>query len=182
MGGQIIAAAEQVGRQAAHLADAEDTALRERGRVLGRFLSLGDSLGQAMATYAASSPGSPAGPEAAEAGPAPARDTLERIRAHYLRILDDLGCRPLAGPGAPFDPRVHRAVSRVHAPELAGRVAQVVHGGWTLDGRLLRPADVVVAVAEAGPEAGDTGDGRDGEPGEASGAKGPDDTTGGCSR
>ena len=59
--------------------------------------------------------------------------------------------------GEPFDPRLHQAMSEqesdLHAP---GTILQAWSNAWTLNGRLLRPAMVVVAKAPtaelAGPE------------------------------
>jgi molecular chaperone GrpE len=50
--------------------------------------------------------------------------------------------------GQPFDPNLHQAMaeqeSELHAP---GTVLQAWSKAWTLNGRLLRPAMVVVAKA-----------------------------------
>ncbi len=47
---------------------------------------------------------------------------------------------------APFDPALHQAVSQVESPDhKTGTVVQVFQKGYTLHGRLLRPAMVTVA-------------------------------------
>lgn len=54
--------------------------------------------------------------------------------------------------GEPFDPKVHQAVSMVesHTAE-PGSVVQVLQPGFTLHGRVVRPAMVMVAKASAAP-------------------------------
>ena len=51
--------------------------------------------------------------------------------------------------GEPFDPEFHEAMTMQPSPDLEpGSVLTVVQKGYTLNGRLLRPAMVIV-VAEA---------------------------------
>ena len=153
MGAQIGAGLEQLTRQAGRIAEATDVAATERARVLTRFFDLGDALARAQAALE-----QPA-PEETRVEPEVAAillrqrgasaEAVGRIRAQFVRNLADFGCEPVAAPGIPFDPRVHRAIARVEHPGLAGRVAFVAREGWLLDGRLLRTADVVVAVEGA---------------------------------
>jgi molecular chaperone GrpE len=56
--------------------------------------------------------------------------------------------------GERFDPSLHEAVLMQEAPNAApDTVLQVVQAGYDLNGRLLRPARVVVAKAPPGPAA-----------------------------
>lgn len=50
--------------------------------------------------------------------------------------------------GEPFDPQLHQAISAIESPEAEpNTVLNVVQKGYTLHGRLVRPAMVVVAKA-----------------------------------
>ena len=56
--------------------------------------------------------------------------------------------------GEPFDPKFHQAVSMVESDRAEpGSVLQVLQRGYTLNGRLVRPAMVMVAKAPAGSKA-----------------------------
>ena len=53
--------------------------------------------------------------------------------------------------GAPFDPQMHEAMSMAENPDVEpNSVMQVLQKGYTLSGRLVRPAMVIVAKAPAG--------------------------------
>ena len=55
--------------------------------------------------------------------------------------------------GAPFDPQHHEAMSMVPAPDAEpNSVVAVVQKGYLLNGRVVRPAMVVVAKAEDAPK------------------------------
>ena len=67
--------------------------------------------------------------------------TLRRLD----RLLEDRQVVPLVLAGRPFDPRVGRVVSTVvDASHDAGVVVEVVRAGFSWNGELLRPAEVVV--------------------------------------
>ena len=64
--------------------------------------------------------------------------------------LERFGVAELDPQGEPFDPDFHEAVSMQPSTELEpGSVLSVVQKGYSLNGRLLRPAMVVVVAAEA---------------------------------
>jgi molecular chaperone GrpE len=50
------------------------------------------------------------------------------------------------GPGTPFDPNLHMAVSQQPADQPPGTVVSVLQQGFTLHDRVLRPAAVIVAA------------------------------------
>lgn len=76
------------------------------------------------------------------------REGLAGIERSFLAILERHGIRAEDPTGAMFDPNLHQAmaeqVSETHPP---GTVLQTWTAAWTLNGRLLRPAMVVVAKA-----------------------------------
>ena len=64
--------------------------------------------------------------------------------------LERFGIEELDPQGEPFDPEFHEAVSMQPSTELEpGSVLAVVQKGYSLNGRLLRPAMVIVVAAEA---------------------------------
>ena len=65
--------------------------------------------------------------------------------------LERFGISEVDPEGEPFDPELHEAMSVMPAPNAEpGSVVQVVQKGYALNGRLLRPARVIVA-AESPP-------------------------------
>ena len=63
-----------------------------------------------------------------------------------LGTLERFGVRPISALGERFDPNLHEAVMAVDDPaQPPETVAQVVEQGYTIHGRLLRPARVVVS-------------------------------------
>ena len=64
-------------------------------------------------------------------------------------VLERFGIVEVNPVGEPFDPELHEAMTVQPAPDMEpGSVLTVVQKGYTLNGRLLRPAMVIV-VAEA---------------------------------
>jgi molecular chaperone GrpE len=73
------------------------------------------------------------------------RAVLEQMEA----ILARQGIRRIGEAGEPFDPERHDAVGVVHVREGPDRsVAEVARSGYAVNGRVLRPAEVVVAQRE----------------------------------
>ena len=69
--------------------------------------------------------------------------------------MERFGISEVDPEGEPFDPEMHEAMSMMPSPNTEpGSVAQVIQKGYALNGRLLRPARVIVA-AEAPPDGGD---------------------------
>lgn len=101
-------------------------------RLLGDLLPVFDSLDAGLTA---------AGGEAS-----PLRDGLELTYKQLLKVTGDNGLSVLDPAGEPFNPEHHQAISQVQAPGVAAdHVAQVFQKGYLLNGRLLRPALVVVA-------------------------------------
>ena len=85
------------------------------------------------------------------------RDGLEGVERSFVAILERNGIQRIDPTGQPFDANLHQAMaeqpSEEHAP---GTVVQAWTTAWTLNGRLLRPAMVVVAKAAPGGSASGT--------------------------
>jgi len=87
-----------------------------------------------------------AGLAAAGADAGALRDGLELTYRQLLKVAGDNGLSVVDPTGAAFNPEHHQAISQVDAGDAApGSVVQVFQKGYLLNGRLLRPAMVVVA-------------------------------------
>ncbi|MHB0774691.1 nucleotide exchange factor GrpE [Halomonas sp. WWR20] len=65
-----------------------------------------------------------------------------------LDVLGKFGVEPVEPQGEPFDPQYHEAMAMVPNPELdPNTVMDVMQKGYLLNGRLVRPAMVVVSQA-----------------------------------
>ncbi len=78
------------------------------------------------------------------------REGLQGVERSFISTLERNGIKQEDPAGHPFDPNLHQAMAEQetdsHPP---GTVLQVWSKAWTLNGRLLRPAMVVVAKAPA---------------------------------
>ena len=93
-----------------------------------------------------------AGIVAATANPGPAllegaAATLKQLQ----RAFDKAGIKLIDPIGQPFDPAWHEAMVAQESSEPANTVLSVIQKGFSLNGRLLRPARVIVSKA---PERG----------------------------
>jgi molecular chaperone GrpE len=75
---------------------------------------------------------------------------VNMIKKQMEAFLAKHGVAPVEAVGKPFDPSLHEAVLQAPATEEhpAGTVVEEIRRGYTLNGRLLRPALVKVAAAE----------------------------------
>ena len=93
-----------------------------------------------------------AGIAAAAANPGPAllegaQATLKQLQ----RAFDKAGIKVIDPLGQPFDPAWHEAmVAQESRDSAANTVLSVIQKGYSLNGRLLRPARVIVSKAPAG--------------------------------
>ena len=86
------------------------------------------------------------------------RTGVELIHRNFLAALERLGVRPFVAVGQPFDPTRHEAVSRVErATWTTRRSSAEALRGYLFQDRVLRPAQVVVAVHPAAAAAGGEG-------------------------
>lgn len=86
----------------------------------------------------------------ASAGTSAEEETLRGFELIYKQLQDTLarfGLKPVEAKGTPFDPNFHNAVSTQATDEVEeNTVVEEMRKGYTLNGRLLRPAMVIVSV------------------------------------
>jgi molecular chaperone GrpE len=76
------------------------------------------------------------------------KDGIDSVLRLFRSKLERYAVTAIEAEGEPFDPRLHHAVSQSFSAEaIPGTVLQEVQKGYRMDGRLLRPAAVVVAAA-----------------------------------
>lgn len=91
-------------------------------------------------------------PDTASAGLVEGIRTTQRM---LMAVLEQHGIRRIDAIGKPFDPNMHEAVMEVDdAAHEPGTVVQVLEDGYTIHGRLLRPARVVAVKSARPSEAG----------------------------
>jgi len=78
------------------------------------------------------------------------RDGFAGVERSFVALLERNGIRRDDPTGAAFDPNLHQAMAEQESVEHPpGTVIQAWSAAWTLNGRLLRPAMVVVSKAPA---------------------------------
>jgi molecular chaperone GrpE len=76
----------------------------------------------------------------------PIAEGVELTLKSFLDALRRFNIEPVDPEGEPFDPELHQAVSIVENPEVEpNTVIAVMQKGYTLNGRLVRPAMVMVS-------------------------------------
>jgi molecular chaperone GrpE len=113
---------------------AEEASEREKERLLRLFLPIVDNLRRALEA------------EPARDAPTALREGVRLTYHELIRLLEHEGVQEIEALGRPFTPELHEAVATVMDPVRRGLVVEVVETGYTLNGRLLRPARVVVAT------------------------------------
>ena len=74
------------------------------------------------------------------------REGFAGVERSFVGLLERNGIARVDPTGAPFDPNLHQAMSEQETAEHPpGTVVQAYTPAWTLNGRLLRPAMVVVS-------------------------------------
>lgn len=89
-------------------------------------------------------------------------DGVRLVLRRFEETLSRQGLEEIEALGAPFDPRLHEALQQVDAApgQRDGDVVTVFRRGYLLDGRVIRPAQVIVATGEpaSDEEVADDGD------------------------
>ena len=139
-------------RHARELADAKRYGVEP---LVKRAIGVADQLGYALA--AARAPPSSAAAPPAEQQLAALRDGVALTARELEKSLGEVGAEliaPAPRAGERFDPAVHEASHPVPTDEVApGEIVELLQTGYSLHGRVLRPARVGVAVAKT-PEQG----------------------------
>ena len=77
---------------------------------------------------------------------------VQLTEREFLNVLEKHGIKREDPKGEKFDPHLHQAMAQLQNPDLpAGTVMEVIQAGFTINGRVLRPAAVVVAQGGAKP-------------------------------
>ena len=78
----------------------------------------------------------------------PIAEGVELTLKSFLNALAKFNIEPVDPAGEPFDPQYHQAMSSVENPDVEpNTVVAVMQKGYTLNGRLVRPAMVMVSKA-----------------------------------
>jgi molecular chaperone GrpE len=70
------------------------------------------------------------------------------METQIVNALESFGLKEVEADGKDFDPKFMNAVERVKNADMDGKVVEVLAKGYTLNGRLLRPASVKVGSAK----------------------------------
>ena len=85
------------------------------------------------------------------------REGFNGVERNFIDLLKRNGVERQDPTGAPFDPKLHQAMAEQETDSHdVGTVVHAMSGAWTLNGRLLRPAMVVVAKVIAAQPASDS--------------------------
>jgi len=84
-------------------------------------------------------------------------DGLRLVERELLEVLRRHGVERVDAAGKPFDPQMHEAISEVETDAAERTVVQVLSPGFTLHGRLVRAARVIVSRPKAPAAGGDAG-------------------------
>ena len=86
-----------------------------------------------------------------EQGSAALAEGVELTRKGFMDVLAKYGVETVDPQGEPFDPETAQAMSMVEQPDVEpNSVVAVMQKGYVLNGRLLRPAMVMVSKAPSG--------------------------------
>ena len=86
-----------------------------------------------------------------EQGSAALAEGVELTRKSFMDVLAKYGVETVDPQGEPFDPETAQAMSMVEQPDVEpNSVVAVMQRGYLLNGRLLRPAMVMVSKAPSG--------------------------------
>lgn len=71
---------------------------------------------------------------------------IEVTERELLKVLERYQVKRFDPLGQPFNPHLHEAMTKIEVPNVAAdTVVQVIHAGYMIDERVLRPAAVIVA-------------------------------------
>lgn len=114
---------------------AEERIVEEQERLLRRFLQVADELERALSV--------------SRGDATSLREGVELTHRTLMQHLEQEGVKRIQTQGQPFDPEWHEAVGATlqHEPGIQPQmVVEVQRPGYRLDGRLLRPARVLISA------------------------------------
>jgi molecular chaperone GrpE len=118
--------------------DREDAAHRAATRILEDLIPVIDNLGHALSAT-----------KAANADLKSLSGGVEMIVSQLKGALASHGLAEVSPVGKPFDPNLHEAISQQASDDVpADHVSACVRTGYTLNGRLVRAASVVVSTGK----------------------------------
>jgi molecular chaperone GrpE len=81
------------------------------------------------------------------------RDGVEMTLSSFITTLSKFNIEQIDPEGEPFDPQLHQAMSMIENADVEpNTVVAVMQKGYSLHGRLVRPAMVMVSKAAATPK------------------------------
>lgn len=143
--GAMEAAKEQVLRSQAEAQNARRRAEQDvekahkfgQEKLLGDLLPVVDNLERALASI-----------DTQDQAFKPVTEGIELTLKSFVDVLAKYKVEPVNPQGEPFDPQLHQAMTMVPNPDVEpNTVIDVFQKGYTLNGRLVRPAMVVVSKA-----------------------------------
>jgi molecular chaperone GrpE len=122
-----------------------DSMLLAKSSVLTEFLPVADACERALKILSQ-----------ARSAPSSLQQYQEGVELLYKQVLDALnrtGVVPMKAEGKQFDPHLHEALSREETPDFEeGTIIKELSRGYLFRDRLLRPAQVVVAIRPQGKD------------------------------
>lgn len=75
---------------------------------------------------------------------------VDLVKKQFINYLKDHGLTKIDAVGKPFDPSLHEAISKRESKDYPDQtVLEEIEGGYLLNGRLLRPAKVIISERPA---------------------------------
>jgi molecular chaperone GrpE len=122
------------------LKEMDEREVRAREAIFLDFLEVADNLERAIAAWK----------KGGAKGLKSVKDGIDSVLHLFRSKLERYAVTAIEAEGKPFDPHLHHAVSQsISADAIPGTVLHEVQKGYWMEGRLLRPAAVVVATAPA---------------------------------
>lgn len=111
-------------------------------KMAGELLTVVDNLERALQAAGAADESSKA-----------LREGVEMTLDGFVKTLGKFKIEQIDPEGTPFDPQQHQAMSMIENPDVEpNTVVAVLQKGYSLNGRLIRPAMVMVSKAAAAPK------------------------------
>ena len=78
---------------------------------------------------------------------------IEMIQGQFQNTLEKQGVKPITTIGQTFNPEIHEAMGQEPSDQPSGTITRELFKGYTLHGRLLRPARVVFSSGKPAAQA-----------------------------